>query len=83
MKTISFFENKNIISARLRIARERAKLTQELLAKRLQLLGVGIDQQAISKIERNARIVTDYELKCLCKILKVEEKWLLAEFSID
>ena len=34
-------------------------------------MNINIDQQMISKIERNNRIVTDYELVCLCRILNV------------
>lgn len=39
--------------------------------------GVGIDQQAISKIERNARIVTDYELLCLADVFGISVDELL------
>lgn len=34
----------------------------------------------ISKIENNARFVTDYELGCFCKVLKQEPRELLADF---
>lgn len=53
-------------------AREEHKISQQELAIKMQTLGVNIDQQAISKIELDKRIVTDYELVCLCKILGVE-----------
>ena len=46
----------------------------------MQLMGVPIDQQLISKIERNQRFVKDYELACFCKILEVSEQELLADF---
>lgn len=46
----------------------------------MQLLGVDIDQQLISKIELNKRFVKDYELVCFCKIFNVSEKDLLADF---
>lgn len=78
MKTIKFRENKNVIYEKVKIAREKLKMSQDELAIALQTCGVCIDQQAISKIERNLRIVTDYEIVCLCKILKVDEKWLLS-----
>ncbi len=53
------------------------KISQEELAYKMQALGVNMDQQMISKIERNKRIVTDYELVCLCKILKITLEELL------
>ena len=46
----------------------------------LQLLGVDINQPLISKIERNRRFVKDYELACLCQVLQVSERDLLADF---
>lgn len=69
MKTTGWGENKNIISHRLRAARKQCGLSQEELAARMQIRGIAIDQQSISKIERNQRIVTDYELLALCQIL--------------
>ncbi|MCI9575555.1 MAG: hypothetical protein HFJ84_02530 [Clostridiales bacterium] len=49
------------------------------LAVKLQVLGVGIDQQAISKIQRNARIITDYEVFCLVKAFGVITDEILQE----
>ena len=78
MKTIKFHGNKNTIYQNVKIARERLNMSQEDLARQLQVCGISIDQQAISKVERNLRIVTEYEFACLCKILKVDEKWMLS-----
>ena len=78
MRAIKFHDNKNTIYKNLKEAREAANMSQGDLAYRLQLCGVSINQQAISKIERNLRLVTEYEFACLCKILKVDEKWLLS-----
>ncbi|MBR2406650.1 MAG: helix-turn-helix transcriptional regulator [Clostridia bacterium] len=77
MKKIVFENNKNIIGDGLRAQRLLCRLSQDNLAAKMQTLGVNMDQQMISKIERNARIVTDYELACFCRILKVsaEELW--------
>ena len=52
MKTIRFFENRNIVSKRVRLAHEPEEMSPDLAA-RLQTMGVGIDQQEISKIENN------------------------------
>lgn len=78
MKTIKFHDNKNVIYEKVKMAREELNMSQSDLAIALQTYGICIDQQAVSKIERNLRIVTDYEFACLCKILKVDEKWLLS-----
>ncbi len=81
MKTIRFFENRNIVSKRVRLARQSQKMSQQDLAARLQTMGVGIDQQGISKIENNQRIVTDYELVCLCKALSRSYEWMLEDID--
>ena len=79
MKKIEYNNNKNIIHNQLKVARKRAKMSQAELAAKMQVLNVNIDQQMISRIERNMRIVTDYELACFCRILKVSEKDMLQD----
>ena len=81
MNKINYNGNKNIISERLYEARTKLRLSQTQLAAQLQVLGMNIDQQSISKIEKNQRQVTDYEIMCLCKCLKVEPAWLMQNFS--
>lgn len=80
MKAIKFYGHKNMIYPLLGQLRENKNYSQELLASKMQLLGVGIDQQAISKIENDKRSVTDFELICICKILDVEVEYLVKEF---
>ena len=74
-----FNENSNLIADRLRQLRKAQGLSQEALAAQMQLLGVDINQRLISKIERNERFVKDYELACLCRVLNVSERDLLAD----
>lgn len=69
----------NIISQRVRQAREEAGLTQGQLVARLQVMDVNIDQQSLSKIELNLRLVRDYELLCLAKALKKDPSWFLQD----
>lgn len=80
MKKINFYENKNVISRRVRYFRNLRKISQEQLVARLQVMNVNIDQQGISRIENNTRIVTDYELACLCRALRVTVEEMLADF---
>ena len=83
MKKIEYNNNKNIIFKQLKNARKKANLSQSELAAKMQTLNINMDQQIISKIENNMRIVTDYELACFCKVLAVDEKWLLNDFYTD
>lgn len=80
MKKINFGNDKNIISNSLKRIRLERKLTQGELAAKMQTLGTSMDQQMISKIEKNARIVTDYELACFCRVLGVGVNEILQDF---
>lgn len=80
MKKITFYDNKNVISDRVRYYRDKQNLTQEQVVAKLQTMNVNIDQQALSKIENNRRIVTDYELACLCRVFGVTERDMLSDF---
>lgn len=80
MQRISYRGKKNVIAMPLRLMRVQKRVTQQELAARMQVLGVNIDQQAISNIENNKRIVTDYELACFCRALRCTEAELLGEF---
>ena len=79
-KLIYVDDQKNVIGKPLRRIRKKQKVTQLDLAARMQVLGVNVDQQAISNIENNKRIVTDYELACFCKALRCTEQELLQDF---
>ena len=81
MKAMEFRGNKNIVGPRIKEARKRQKLSQAELAARMQTIEVNMDQKVISKIERNRRIVTDYEVACFARALKVEKDWLLSDIE--
>ena len=81
MKQIQYYGNKNIISSRVRELRNQKGLSQEQLAARMQTMNCNIDQQMISKIEKNNRQVTDFELACLCKCLEITPNEILRDFD--
>lgn len=49
----------------------RTKLSQRALADKMQLIGVDIDKNAIQRIERGKRFVTDIELRAFAEIFGV------------
>lgn len=81
MKKIIFGKNKNIIGKNLKSIRKEKNLSQDDLAAKMQTFNLNMDQQMISKIENNSRIVTDYELAYFCKILGVDVNELLLKFD--
>lgn len=54
-------------------------MSQSDLAAKLQLEGITLERDSISRIEIGTRFVTDYELMTFAKILKVNIEWLLSE----
>lgn len=69
--------NRNIIGARVTLARKKLGMKQvELLAK-LQLAGIDISIPALSLLEGQKRPVSDFELAALADILHVSVDWLL------
>ena len=83
MKQIIFNGRKNVISDSLKHYRQALKLSQNALAARMQTFGCNIDQQMISKIEKNTRQVTDYELLCFCLSLHISPADLLKDYLTD
>ena len=62
---------KKKIGNNVRALRERAGVTQELLAARLQLNGCDITRSAVAKIEVGQRHLYPYEIIQIKKILNV------------
>lgn len=68
---------KNICGDKVHEARCKLRLTQCNLAAQLQINGIIIERDSISRIEIGTRFVANYELRELAKILKVTVNWLL------
>ena len=77
MKIYDYNGSKNLCGQRVKEARKKCKLSQENLAAKLQLQGVIIERDSISRIEIGTRFVADYEIVALCKILHVTPAYLL------
>ena len=68
---------KNLIGERLRELRSRANLSQRDLARELQLIGIDMDKNVITRIETNKRYVTDFELQALKQLFDVSYDFLI------
>ena len=79
MKIYDYNGKKNICGAFVKEARKKCGLSQENLAAKLQLAGVIIERDSISRIEIGTRFVTDYELLALSEILNVTVEYLLGK----
>ena len=83
MKIYTFDGEKNVSGNRIHQARTAMRLSQADLAARMQVNGVMIEREAISKIETGDRFVTDYELLTFSKIFGVSMEWLTGQAHKD
>lgn len=77
MKIYDYNGKKNISGDRIREARQKKRLSQSDLAAKMQVEGVVIERDSISRVEIGTRFVPDYELPVFARILDVSVDWLL------
>lgn len=79
MKIYDYRGKKNICGDRIREARVKSRLTQAEFAAQLQIAGINIERDSISRIEIGTRFIADFELMIIAKVLNVSLDWLLHE----
>lgn len=79
MKIYTYKGKKNLCGDRIRIEGLKKRMTQMELAAKIQLQGITLERDSISRIEIGTRFVTDYELKLFAKVLNVTVDDLLEE----
>lgn len=72
MKIYDYQGRKNVSGERIRELRIKRRMSQSELAARLQVEGVILERDSISRIEGGARFVADYELFVFAKVLGVD-----------
>ena len=77
MKQRTDANGKNLIGERLKELRKINNLSQRDLARELQLIGMEMDKNVITRIETNKRYVTDFELQALKQIFNVSYDYLI------
>ena len=77
MKIYEYEGKKNICGQRVHEARTRLRLTQSELAAQLQVNGVMIERDSVSRIEIGTRFVADYEVAILAELLETTVEDLL------
>ena len=77
MKQRTDADGKNLIGERLKALRSAKKLSQRDLARELQLIGIDMDKNVITRIETNKRYVTDFELQALKEIFNISYDYLI------
>ena len=77
MKIYDYNGKKNICGERIREARLKLRLSQSDLAARVQIEGVIMERDSISRVEIGTRFVPDYEIPIFAKVLGVSVLWIL------
>ena len=77
MKIYDYDGRKNISGDSIREARQKLRISQAQLAARMQVEGIVIERDSISRIEIGTRFIPDYELPVFSKVLGVPVHWIL------
>lgn len=81
MNNITRYNDKlNVIGSTVRHYRMKKNLSQAGLSNKLLLLGIDIPKNSIQKLESGDRIIKEYELAGISKVLNVSTDTLLADF---
>lgn len=76
MKIYDYKGRKNLCGDRVREARARKRMTQADLAAQLQIAGITMERDSVSRIEIGTRFVADFELVVIADVLGVSLDWL-------
>ena len=62
---------------------QQPRMSQRILAEKMQLMGIDVDKNAVQRIESGQRFVTDMELLCLARVFRVSCDSLLGEVLLE
>ena len=68
---IRYGEKLNVIGPLIRKYREQSNLSQSELSNKLLLIGIDIPKNSIQRLECGDRIIKDYELAGISKVLSI------------
>ncbi len=79
---MKFYEvngKRNLCGDRIREVRARRRLSQSDLCKLVQLKGIMIERDVVSRMESGTRIITDFEAVAIAEALEVPVLWLMGK----
>ena len=76
-----FEDNSNVAGNIIRKLRKEKNWSRAVLSNKLMILGIDINYDGIYKIENGRRIVKDFELAAIARVLGTTETELLKEFN--
>ncbi|MDO5556369.1 MAG: helix-turn-helix transcriptional regulator [Clostridia bacterium] len=76
-----FDGNSNVCGKEIEKLRKQKHWSRATLSNKLMMLGIDINYDGIYKIENERRIVKDFELAAIAKVLNTSENDLLFNFK--
>lgn len=70
----------NVIGEKIRDHREERHWSQQVLSDKLQLIGIDIPKNSLQRLENGNRVIKDYELAGIMKVLEISADELLSDF---
>lgn len=70
----------NVIGEKIRDYREAKHWSQQVLSNKLQLIGIDIPKNSLQRVENGNRIIKDYELAGIMKVLGISADEMLRDF---
>ena len=80
MNTRQYNGKLNVIGFKIKYYRQKQGLSLEKLSNKLALIGIDIPKNSLLRLENGKRIIKEYELAALTKILSVSADELLRDF---
>ena len=71
--------SRNIVGAKVARLRKEKKIKQKDMVAMLQSEGMDISETTMSRLEGQTRLVQDFEIPILAKVLGVNVEWLLEQ----
>jgi transcriptional regulator with XRE-family HTH domain len=79
LKMIVDSSSKNIIGERVKEARLNSGLSQKQLSEKLEIMAIYVCRGSISRIESGRRLITDFELEGIAKVLNVSIEYMFSK----
>lgn len=74
-------DNSNVTGEVISRLRKEKRWSRAMLSNKLMILGIDINYDGIYKIENGRRIIKDFELAAIARVLETTETDLLKEFN--
>jgi len=71
--------SRNIVGAKVASLRKEKRIKQKDMVAMLQSEGMDISETTMSRLEGQTRLVQDFEIPILAKVLGVSVEWLLEQ----